>query len=137
MKILKGVISLIIVFSMMFCLGGCDTDEFDGFVPTKVRVVDYLRGSQNEVVIEDSETTQKLWQRFKDLYIDTDTEGEMGSSYLYLCFYNDDQSTLAIFTIYDNGSCCLGEDFKTFYTVRNGYEEYNEMCNIYTNYDVE
>ena len=59
----------------------------------------------------------------------------LGTAYIYMCFYNEDQSTLGIFTMYENGACCLGEDFKTFYTVDDGENVYLELCDLYTEYE--
>lgn len=136
MKITKKIIALLLSLCFVFCMAGC-ADEFDGFDPVGLRVVDCIRGTQYETNIDDEDMAKQLWEKFKSLDIDTETPSEMGTSYLYLCFYNEDQSTLGIFTIYDNGACCLGEDFETFYTVNDGMNAYMELCDIYTSYEPE
>ncbi len=136
MKLLKNVIALFLAFCLMLCLVGCG-DEYDDFKPVGVRVVESIGGTQYETMIEDEEIAKQMWNTFEDIEIDIETEAEMGSSYLYMCLYNEDQSTLAIFTIYENGACCLGEDFTTFYTVTDGINVYLELCDIYTSYEEE
>ncbi|MBQ8741718.1 MAG: hypothetical protein IJY79_09255 [Clostridia bacterium] len=136
MKNIKKIIALLLIFCFVFCMAGCK-DEFDNFDPAGLRVVDCIRGTQYETNIDDEDMAKQLWEKFKSLDIDTETPSEMGTSYLYLCFYNEDQSTLGIFTIYDNGACCLGEDFETFYTVNDGMSAYMELCDIYTSYEAE
>lgn len=136
MKEIKKIIALLLMLCFMFCMTGCK-DEFDNFDPVGLRVVDCIRGTQYETEIDDEDMADQLWEKFKSLDIDTETPSEMGTSYLYMCFYSEDQSTLAIFTIYDNGACCLGEDFETFYTVNDGVAAYMELCDIYTSYEAE
>ena len=130
MKTLKKGIALILVLCFVFCLAGCSEDYFDGFEPASLRIVDCINNKKYEATIEDSETVDKMWEKFKSLDIDVDTTGEMGTAYLYMCFYNEDESKLAIFTIYSNGACCLGEDFTTFYTVNDGLSAYVDLCDM-------
>lgn len=138
MKILKNVCAILLIVSLSLGLIGCaEGDEYDNFDPVGVRVVEAISGAKYETVIEDEKTTKKMWNQFDSLVIDTEKRGEMGTAYLYMCFYNEDQSTLGIFTIYENGSCCLGEDFENFYTVQNGENIYLELCDIYTEYEAE
>ncbi len=133
MKIFKNALAIVICLCLVLGLVGCG-DEYDNFDPMGVRIVESIGGIQYETVIEDKKTTQKMWKIFDTLVIDDETKAEMGAAYLYMCFYNEDQSTLGIFTIYENGACCLGEDFRTFYTVEDGENVYLELCNIYTDY---
>ena len=136
MNNLKRVIAVIMSVCLMLCFVGCgEGDEYDNFDPVGVRVVESIGGTQFETVIDDEKITKKMWNTFDNLVIDTESRGEMGSSYIYMCFYNEDQSTLGIFTIYENGACCLGEDFERFYTVTDGEEIYMELCDIYTSYN--
>lgn len=134
MKIFKNVLVIVISACLLLCMVGCG-DEYDNFKPVGVRVVESIAGSQYETLIDDAKTAQKMWKVFDTLVIDESTTAEMGTAYIYMCFYNEDQSTLGIFTIYENGVCCLGEDFKTFYTVEDGVNVYLELCDIYTAYE--
>ena len=136
MKIFKGAAAMIMCVCLMLGIVGCG-DEYDNFRPVGVRVVESIGGSQYETVIDDAKTAKKMWNVFDTLVIEEDKSAEMGSAYVYMCFYNEDQSALGVFTIYENGSCCLGEDFKTFYTVADGKEVYLELCDIYTAYEAE
>lgn len=136
MKILKNITALIVGLCLMLCCIGCG-DEYDNFKPVGVQIVESIGGLQYETLIEDEKITKEMWSIFESLNIDTETEAKMGSSYLYMCFYNEDQSLLGIFTIYENGACCLGEDFTTFYTVTDGREVYLDLCDIYTAYEEE
>lgn len=133
MKKIKSLLAVILTLCLAFCFAGCG-DEYDNFEPVGVQIIESIAGVQYEVNIDDLKTTKKMWSTFDTLTIDTEKEAEMGSAYLYLCFYDEDQSTLGIFTIYDNGSCCLGEDFQTFYAVDNGEQVYLDLCDIYTEY---
>lgn len=136
MKIFKNILAIVISACLLLCMVGCG-DEYDNFDPVGVRVVEAIGGSQYETVIDDQKTAQKMWKVFDTLYIDETTPAEMGTAYIYMCFYNEDQSTLGIFTIYENGACCLGEDFETFYTVYDGVNVYLELCDIYTSYEAD
>ena len=138
MKKIKSTLAILLSVLLLFCMVGCgEGDAYDNFVPAGVRVVESINGAQFETLVEDAAIAQKMWDKFDDLTIDTETRGEIGSGYLYMCFYNADQSTLAIFTIYDNGSCCLGEDFASFYTVEDGANMFVELCDIYTEYEAK
>ena len=137
MKIFKNVLAIIMCACLVFCMTGCAGDEYDNFDPVGVRVVESIGGSQYETIIDDAKTAKKMWKVFDSLVIDESETAEMGTAYIYMCFYNEDQSTLGIFTIYENGACCLGEDFRTFYSVYDGEEVYLELCDIYTAYEAE
>ncbi len=134
MNKVKKLISIIIVFIMLFCISGCGVNN-GGFSPVGVKVVESIGGTHYETLIDDEETAKKMWKTFDSLIIDTEEKGEMGSSYLYMCFYDENQTSLGIFTIYENGTCCLGEDFENFYTVSDGKSIYSELCDIYTSYE--
>ena len=138
MKNIKKILALVVAVCLMFCMTACgEGDEYDNFDPVGVRVVETIGTAQFETVIEDKETTQKMWETFDQLSINTEKRAEMGSSYIYMCFYNEDESTLAVFTIYENGACCLGEDFSSFYEVYDGEEEFMKFYEIYTSYSPE
>lgn len=135
MKKIKIIFSILLAIGLLICTAGCaEADDFNGFDPTAVRVVEKAEGVQYDTTIEDKEVTQKLWNRFKEIDISEEPDGTIGSAYIYLCFYNDNDSRLGVFTLYDNGSCCLGEDFNTLYTVANGRETYLDLCDIYDEY---
>ncbi len=136
MKIFKSLLSIVISVCLALCMVGCG-DEYDNFDPVGVRIVESIGGSQFETVIDDAKTAKKMWKVFDTLVIDDTTPAEMGTAYIYMCFYNEDQSTLGIFTVYENGACCLGEDFKTFYNVDDGEKVYLELCDIYTEYEAD
>ena len=140
MKTLKRIITLVLALCLMLCAVGCGDekyDAYDNFEPAGVYVIDYIYGSQYDIDIADAEYAQKMLKAFKELDINTTLEGEMGTAYLYLRFYDEDQSTLLIFTIYENGSCCLGEDYEDFYTVTGGRQAYIDLCDLYTAYSEE
>lgn len=134
MKIFKNLLVIVISVCLVFCMVGCG-DENDKFNPVGVRVVESIGGSQYDTVIDDEKTVKKMWKVLDKLAIDESTTAEMGTAYIYMCFYNEDQSELGIFTVYENGACCLGEDFKTFYTVDDGENVYLQLCDIYTEYE--
>lgn len=138
MKMLKSVFAVILSLSLILCMAGCaEGDEYDNFVPAGVQIVECINGAQFETLVEDATIAQKMWDEFQGLTIDTEKRGEVGSAYLYMCFYNVDKSVLAIFTIYENGACCMGEDFSTFYTIDNGADIFARLCDIYTEYDAQ
>lgn len=136
MKIFKKFVAIVLSICLLLTFVGCgeSNDVYDNFEPAGVTVVESIGSTQYETSIDDKETAQKMWDVFANLELNLDKRGEMGSSYIYMCFYNEDQSTLAIFTIYENGSCCLGEDFSSFYTVYNGEEVFMDIYDIYTDY---
>lgn len=135
MKNFKNTLVIILSMCLVFCMVGCaEGDTYDNFNPVGVRVVESINGSQFETVVKDETIAKKMWEKFEGIVVDTEIRGEMGSAYLYMCFYDETQTTLGIFTIYENGSCCLGEDFKTFYTVEDGQKIYVELCDMYTDY---
>ena len=76
-----------------------------------------------------------MFDEFDKLEVKTDEEGQIDVSYLYLRFYNEDLSTYIIFTIYENGSCCLGEEFEDFYKVENGRQAYVDLVELYESYE--
>lgn len=140
MNILKKGIAVFIALTLVLSLVGCaqGDDELSGFEPVGVRVVESIGGYTYDEVIEDKEFAQQLWDMYLDIDIDTETEAEMGSAYFYMCLYNEDQSTLMVFAIYDNGVCCFEDDnFNTLYTVENGEEVYQDFVECYSNYSSE
>ncbi len=138
MKIIRLAISVLLAISLTLCLFGCSElpadDGLDSFEPVGVVVVERTAFGSYKTQIDDLETTQKLWERFRELEIKEDTSATKGSAYVYLCFYDESQNNLGIFTIYDNGSCCVGENLTTFYTVENGVQAYLDFGNIYKEY---
>lgn len=135
MKTTKVILSLIMVLCLSFCMTACgETDEFDGFDPVGVLIIEKLNGQQIDTNIEDKKTTQKLWDMFKELDINDEEDGKMGSAYVYMRFYDEDVNNIAVFTIYDNGSCCLGEEFDVFYSVTEGTKAYLDFYDVYTEY---
>lgn len=139
MKILKKTTALLLLLCLMLCASGCadDYEDYNNFKPAGVYIVDCINGENYETNIDDADYADKMLKEFKKLEIDTATEGEIGSAYLYMRFYDEDQSTLLIFTIYENGSCCLGEDYEEFYKVTNGRQKYIDLCDMYATYDAE
>lgn len=135
---MKKILAIILTVCVLLCVAGCaEGDVYDTFEPVGVQVVESVSGLQYETNITDKAVAKKMWNKFEGLEIDTEAKAEMGSAYIYMCFYNKDESALAIFTIYENGACCLGEDFKTFYTVDDGRKLYVDLCDIYTEYESE
>ena len=137
MNIFKKLIALLVTMCLLFCVTGCDEryEPYDSFNPAGVVIVDCINGNQYLKTIDDAEFADKMFVAYKKLKIDTDTEGELDSAYLYLEFYNKDKSTLLIFTIYENGSCCLGREYEDLYTVEDGRKKYVELCDIYESYE--
>ena len=139
MNIFKKSIALILAFAVCFCIVGCSEksgyDDYDDFEPAGVYIVDLIGGTKHPTHIKNPEFAEVMFDAFEDLKINTDQEGTMDASYLYLRFYNEDLSTYIIFTIYENGSCCLGEEFKEFYTVENGRQAYIDLCELYESYE--
>lgn len=139
MNTLKRIMTSILVVCLVFCAVGCaETDEtYDNFKPAGVLIVDCISGDQHETNIENADYAQQMLDAFEELTIDTNTAGEMGTAYLYMRFYDESQTTFLIFTIYDNGSCCLGEEFYDFYTVVNGRQAYVDLCELYESFGIE
>ena len=66
-----------------------------------------------------------------NIIIDYDTEGEMGTEYIYVAFFDDQTDDYGVFTLYSNGSCCLAEEFDVFYSVKNGEKIYQKLLEYY------
>ena len=139
MNTFKKIFALLLALCCAFCVVGCEEkyDKYDDFEPAGVLVVDCINGNQYEKNIDNADFAEDMLNEFKRLDIDTDTDGKMGYSYLYMRFYDENQSTFLIFTIYDNGSCCLGEEYYDFYTVTNGRQAYIDLCEFYESYSEE
>lgn len=137
MNIIKKIIALLIALCFIFCAVGCEEKyaPYDNFEPAGVLIIDCINGNEYEMNIDDAKFAEKMLNEFKKLDIDTDTEGEVGSSYLYMRFYDESKSTLLIFTIYENGSCCLGEEYEEYYKVINGRQAYIDLVELYESYN--
>lgn len=133
MNIFKRVTALLLVVCVAVCLVGCG-DAYSKFKPAGVDIIDRINGEQYEYSIDDEKTATEMWKIFKGLEIYEDDEAELGQAYLHMTFYNEDGSTEAVFTIYENGSCCLGYDYQTLYTVEGGRTAYIELCELYESY---
>ena len=135
----KKIVALLLAVALCFCVVGCGIEEeyadYDNFEPAGVYIVDLIGGEKYKTHIEDADFAKKLFDEFDKLEVKTDEEGQIDAAYLYLRFYNEDLSTYIIFTIYENGSCCLGEEFEDFYMVENGRQAYIDLCNLYESYE--
>lgn len=137
MNTLKKSIALFAaIFLTLFSVGCSEKyDDYDSFKPAGVYIVDRIGDEKYETDIDNADYAQKMLDEFKKLNIDTDTEGEMGSAYLYMRFYDENEDTFLIFTIYENGSCCLGEDYEDFYKVTDGRQKYIDLCDLYSSFE--
>lgn len=139
MKTTKKIITMLLTLCLLIYTVGCAEkyEEYDNFEPACVEIVDNIEGEEYKTVIDDADYAKKMLDAFKKLNINTQTEGEMGTSYLNLCFYDENLETKLVFTIYENGACCLGEDYEDFYTVTNGRQAYIDLCELYTAYKAD
>lgn len=139
MNSLKKIFALLLAMCLILCVVGCEEsyEPYDNFEPAGVLVIDYLNGTKYETHIDDADYAEVMLKEFKKLDINTLEEGELDSAYLYLRFYDEDQSTLLIFTIYENGSCCLGEEYDELYKVTDGRQKYIDLCALYESYSAE
>ena len=139
MNIFKKSIALIMVICIAFCAVGCSQEviypDYDNFEPAGVYINDFIGGEHYKKDINDPVFAKKLFEKFDSLEINTDQEGELDAAYVYLRFYNEDYSTLIIFSIYENGSCCLGEEFEDLYTVKDGRQAYIDLVKLYESYE--
>ena len=137
MNTLKRTLALITVIALMLFSVGCSesNDDYDNFKPAGVFIVDCMGEDKYETDIDNAEHAEEMLNEFKKLEIDTDSEGEIGSAYLYMRFYDENSDTFLIFTIYENGSCCLGEDYENFYKVTDGRQKYIDLCGLYESYE--
>ena len=139
MNIFKKSMALIMTICLALYVTGCGQEasypEYDNFEPAGVYINDFMGGEHYEKDIDDPAFAKKMFEKFDSLEINTDQEGELDSAYLYLRFYNEDYSTLIIFSIYENGSCCLGEEFENLYKVKDGRQAYIELVKLYESYE--
>lgn len=136
MKTVKKLSAILLIFVLTLSFVGCsENDELANFKPTGVRVVQSVNGVTEEDTFDDADFAQKLWDTYRDLEISEEATGEMGESYFYMCLYDESMTTLGVFAIYENGSCCYESDnFEVFYTVENGEEKYEKFVEIYSEY---
>lgn len=128
MKTLKAIaITLVVVFTLL--ASGCGETNFS---PNSMEMEQHASGV--DVVVKasnDKKLTKNVWNLCTNVVIDETTEGEMGAEYIYVAFFSDKTKDYAVFTLYSNGSCCLGEEFDVFYEVKNGKEIYDELLEYY------
>ena len=139
MKIFKKLTAMLLALCFVLCAVGCEEvyAPYDNFKPAGVLIIDCISGNEYETNIKNADFAEKMLKEFKKLDIDTETEGEIDSAYLYMRFYDESESTLLIFTIYENGSCCLGEEYEDFYKVADGRQAYIDLCEFYESYTGE
>lgn len=132
MIFLKKIVASLLAACMIVSIAGCGGKTVEKtFVPAGVYIVDYINQKEYKYIIDDKEVATELWQKYATLEFAEDTTAEVGASYLLLRFYNEDVSEEVLFTIYENGSCCLGRDYDTVYKVENGRTAYVELVEIY------
>lgn len=127
MKKLKSA-AIMLIAVCMFLITGCG----DEFTPTSMEF-DIVGNSTYSAtkVCDDQKLTREVWKLCTDVIIDYDTEGEMGTEYIYVAFFDDQTDDYGVFTLYSNGSCCLAEEFDVFYSVKNGEKIYQELLEYY------
>jgi len=128
MKFLKGIaITLSLVCVLM--LVGCGESNFS---PDSFEMEYRTSQSKTEVkASSDEKLVNKVWKLCTGVSIDEAAEGEMGNEYIYVAFFNKNTEDYAVFTLYSNGACCLGEEFDVFYQLRDGEKIYKELLEIY------
>lgn len=132
MNFLKKIATVLLVACMTVSLIGCGEKEVNNtFTPAGVYIVDYINSKEYKYIIDDPEVAAQMWQKYSTLNIIEDETAQVDASYLFLRFYNEDVSAEVIFTIYENGTCCLGRDYQTLYKVENGRTAYVELVEIY------
>ena len=126
MKTLKKVAIILLVVCMSVCFFGCG-DEFDRFKAAGVYIIDYTGGNQYTYIIDHATDANAILDKVKELKYEEDETAQPSTSYLLFRFYNDDVSKEVLFTIYDNGTCCLSR----VYTVEKGKTAYIELARMY------
>lgn len=129
MRKAKSLILAFIAVLTVFAVGCTNSDEF---MPTNLEMKTAGNSEYTAVkVCTDEKTVKKIWSLCTDILIDYDTEGEMGTEYVYVAFFDDDVNEYGVFTLYNNGSCCLAEDFDTFYKVKGGENLFEKLFDYY------
>lgn len=131
MKVFTKIVAVLMAICMFVCLVGCTKEVDNSFVPAGVYVIDYINETEYKYVIDDPEATAKIWQKYATLTMTEDATAEIDTSYLLLRFYNEDVSEEVVFTIYQNGTCCLGRNYDELYKVENGRTAYVELVELY------
>lgn len=138
MNCLKKIIVLLLVCCTAFCCVGCGDRLVRGDTNydldiAGVYIEDYTGGRRYRYLIDDAKEAKQIFDAYLDLKIKDDPSAKAGASYITFRFYNEDVSEEALFTIYENGSCCIGRDYDTFYTVEKGRTAYMDLAELYEN----
>ena len=131
MKYFKKIVAVLLVASMCISLVGCTKEVSNSFVPAGVYIIDYINETEYKYVIDDVEATATIWQKYATLTMSEDDTAQIDTSYLFLRFYNEDLSEEVVFTIYQNGTCCLGRNYDQLYKVENGRTAYVDLVELY------
>ncbi|MBQ2933949.1 MAG: hypothetical protein IJE02_05015 [Clostridia bacterium] len=131
MKYFKKIVAVLLVASMCISLVGCTKEVGNSFVPAGVYIIDYINETEYKYVIDDVEATATIWQKYATLTMSEDDTAQIDTSYLFLRFYNEDLSEEVVFTIYQNGTCCLGRNYDQLYKVENGRTAYVDLVELY------
>ena len=138
MRILKNAVLILLVLTSAFCFIGCDKRgergaslSLDDFVVDNVYIEDYTGGRRYRYLVEDPDEAKAIFDKCTDLEFYEDPEAVVGASYILFRFQNKEVTKKVYFTIYENGTCCISDDYKTLYTIEKGRSAYIDLATMY------
>ena len=133
MKLLKKSVAIIMILCMVLSFAGCSKTTYSNFDPSYAYLVDAINGETYEYEILSEEVVDEMWTIFQNLELEESDTAEKGEAYVLIKFYDKDENTI-MFTIYNNGTCCLNRDYDVFYSSENGRSAYADLSKIFETY---
>lgn len=126
-------LSVIFLTVLMIFAVGC-AEEFE---PASVQIEYGVDKGYFNVKESDSElTVREIWKYYEDeIEVTEKVDSDKVYPYIYLRFFDEDKKKSVILTVFDDGTCCIGDDMETTYTVTNGRNVYLQLCEFYEDID--
>lgn len=108
-------------------------EEQDSFSPDTVSMVQTLSSAFPPDPITDTETVTYLWDMYQDFEFDgtTETLDQENVWSISVSFSDSVSGESEHFTIFQGGLCLLGDDYETFYILRDSADIYNEFLSSF------
>lgn len=141
MKTFRKITIFLLVISTVFCFVGCgerftrsdrlsEAQEID---VAGVYIEDYTGGKRYRYLIDDKTDANEIFNEFLSFDYQEDSTAKAGASYILFRFYDKEWKKECVYVIYENGVCCIGRDYDTFYTIENGRTVYMDLADMYEN----
>lgn len=133
MKILKKALVIIMVLCMVLSFAGCAKVTYDNFDSKYAYLIDAINGETYEYEILSEEVVDEMWEIFQGVELEESDTAEIGEAYILIKFYDENENTI-LFTVYNNGTCCLNRDYDVLYASENGRTAYADLSKIFETY---